>query len=154
MAVKAIPEGYHAVTPYLTVRGAARAIEFYQRAFGATERMRMPGPGGKLMHAEIQIGDSILMLSDENLEMGVKSPEELGGAPGSLFLYVDDVDAVVARAVKAGATLAMAPQDMFWGDRFGRVVDPFGHPWGIATHKEDLTPEEIGKRQAAATGKP
>ncbi len=150
MAVKPIPDGYHAVTPYLTVRGASRAMDFYRKAFGATELVRMPGPGGNIMHAEMRIGDSIVMLSDENLEVGNKSPEALCGAPGSLFLYVPDVDVVVKRAVDAGATLVMAPQDMFWGDRFGRVVDPFGHPWGIATHKEDLSPEEIERRQKAA----
>lgn len=146
MAVKTTPEGYHSMTPYLTVRGAARAIEFYKRAFGAKERMRMPGAEGKIGHAELQIGDSIIMLSDESPEMGSRSPETLGGSASSIFLYVENVDAIVARAVEAGAKVAMPVQDMFWGDRFGRVTDPFGHGWGIATHTEDLTPEEIAKR--------
>jgi PhnB protein len=146
MAVKPIPEGYHTVTPYLTIRGAARAIEFYQRAFGAEELMRMPGPEGKIMHAELQIGDSRLMLSDEFPEMGGKSPQALGGSPGFLFLYVKDVDAAFQRAVGAGAQAKVPPADMFWGDRFGRLVDPFGHEWGLATHREDLTPEEIARR--------
>ena len=146
MAVKPIPEGYHTLTPYLTIRGAGQAIDFYKRAFGARERMRMPAPDGKVMHAEIQIGDSILMVSDEFPEMGSKSPQTLGGSPGSIFLYVDDVDKTFQRAVDAGAQPRMAVADMFWGDRFGRLVDPFGHEWGIATHKEDLTPEEIARR--------
>jgi PhnB protein len=153
MAVRPIPEGYHTVTPYLTVRGAAKAIDFYERAFGAEERMCMRRPDGGVMHAEIRIGDSFVMLSDEVPEMGARGPESLGGASGSIYLFVEDVDAVVARAVAAGAKLAMPPQDMFWGDRFGRVTDPFGHGWAIATHKEDLTPEEIARRAAAAMGK-
>jgi len=152
MAVKPRPEGYHTATPYLTIRDAARAIDFYRQAFGATELMRMPGPGGKIMHAEIRIGDSIVMISDENLEMGAPSPESLGGTPGSIFLYVDDVDAVVARATQAGAKVKMPATDMFWGDRFGSVVDPFGHAWGVATHKEDLGPEEIVRRRDAQMG--
>ncbi|TMA79416.1 MAG: VOC family protein [Deltaproteobacteria bacterium] len=154
MPAKPIPPGYHAVTPYLTVRGAARAIDFYKRAFGATEQMRMPAADGeRLMHAEIRIGDSVVMLSDEFPEMGGgRSPESLGGAGGSLFLYVDDVDATFRQAVAAGGKALMPVQDMFWGDRFGRVADPFGHVWGIATHTEDLTPEEIGRRAAAERG--
>ena len=146
MAVKPIPDGWHSVTPSLTVRGAARAIEFYKQVFGATEMLRMPGPEGKIMHAELRIGDSVVMLNDEFPDMGTRSPEALGGSPASLFLYVEDVDTIFERAVKAGAQAAMPPQDMFWGDRFGRVVDPFGHGWAIATHKEDLTPEEIARR--------
>jgi PhnB protein len=146
MAAKPIPAGFHTVTPYLVVRGAAKAIDFYKRAFGAEERMRMPGPEGRVMHAEIQIGDSILMLSDEMPDMGSKSPQTLGGSPGSLFLYVQDVDRAFQRAVDAGAQVKMAVADMFWGDRFGQVVDPFGHEWGLATHKEDLTPQEIARR--------
>jgi PhnB protein len=146
MAVKPIPEGYHTLTPSLTIRGATDAIDFYKRAFGAVELMRMPGSGGKLMHAEIRIGDSVLMLSDEFPDMGGKSPQALGGSPVYLFVYVDDVDAVFKRAVDAGAQVRMPLADMFWGDRFGRVVDPFGHEWGLATHKEDLTPQEIAKR--------
>jgi PhnB protein len=152
MGVRPIPEGYHTVTPSLTIRDAARAIEFYRQAFGATELMRMPGPGGKIMHAEIRIGDSIVMLSDEFPDMASRSPESLGGTPGSLFLYVEDVDAVMARATKAGAKVTLPAQEMFWGDRFGHVVDPFGHAWGIATHKEDLTPDEIVRRRDAAMG--
>jgi PhnB protein len=144
---KPIPDGYHNVTPSLTVRGADRAIAFYRRAFGAEERMRLASTDGtKVMHAELQIGDSIVMLSDEYPEMGSRSPEALGGTPGSLFLYVDDVDRVFARAVEAGAVVQVPVQDMFWGDRFGAVADPFGHVWGIATHKEDLTPEQIRER--------
>lgn len=148
--VRAIPEGYHTVTPYLVVRDAARAIDFYKRAFGATEVMRMPGPGGKVMHAEIQIGDSRIMLGDENPQMGAKSPQALNGSPVSLFLYVEDVDAVYKQAVAAGAKQTMPPQDMFWGDRYGKLDDPFGHQWGVATHKEDVAPEEMTKRAAAA----
>jgi PhnB protein len=150
MAVKPVPDGYHSLTPYLTLRGGARAIEFYRRAFGAEELMRMPTPDGRIMHAEIRIGDSVVMLSDEAPEIGARAPQTLGGTAGSLFLYVTDVDAALARAVEAGATLKMPAQDMFWGDRYGRVTDPFGHDWQIATHKEDLTPEEIGRRRDAA----
>jgi uncharacterized glyoxalase superfamily protein PhnB len=133
--VKAIPDGYHTVTPYLAIRGAAEAIEFYQRAFGATETCRMPGPDGRLMHAEIRIGDSNVMLGDECPEMGALSPLSRGGATGGLCLYVPDVDASFGRAVGAGATVKMPPMDMFWGDRYCKVVDPFGHEWSLATHK-------------------
>lgn len=147
---KPIPEGYHTVTPYLTVRNADRAIDFYKRAFGAKELMRMPGPGGKsLMHAEIQIGDSVIFLADEFPDIGARSPESLGGASGYLFLYVQDVDAAFKRAVEAGATVRMPVADMFWGDRFGKLTDPFGHEWGVATRKEDLTPAQIKKRAQA-----
>ncbi len=156
--VKPIPDGYRTITPYITVRGAARAIDFYQRAFGAEEKERMPGPDGtSVMHAELTIGDSVLMLSDEFPQMGCRSPQTLGGSTGYLFLYVPDVDAAVKRAVDAGAKISMPVADMFWGDRFGKVSDPFGHEWGLATHKEDLTPDEISKRAAAAMaamGKP
>ncbi len=148
--VKAIPEGYHTVTPHLTVRGAAQAIEFYQRAFDAKEQMRMPGPDGtSVMHAELRIGDSIIFLNDEFPESGCRSPLSLGGIAGSLHLYVDDVDAAFRRAVAAGAQVRMPVVDMFWGDRYGKVVDPFGHEWGLGTHTEDLTPEEIRKRGEA-----
>ena len=148
--VKAIPEGYGSVTPHLVVRGAARAIEFYKRAFGAEEAMRMPSRDGqKVMHAELRIGDSLVFLNDEFPEMGARAPESLGGTPVTLHLYVQDADAVFARAVAAGARPLMPLQDMFWGDRYGKLADPFGHEWAIATHKEDLTPEEIGKRVAA-----
>jgi PhnB protein len=144
---KAIPDGYHTVTPYLMVRGADRAIEFYKRAFGAEELMRMSGPDGKsIMHAEIKIGDSRIFLSEEFPEMGCRSPESLGGTASSLHLYVEDVDAAFKRAVAAGAQVKMPVADMFWGDRFGKLIDLFGHEWGMATHKEDLTPEEIRER--------
>jgi PhnB protein len=147
MAVKPIPEGYHSATPYLTVRGAAKAIEFYKKAFGAEELMRMPGPEGRIAHAEVKIGDSIIMLTDEGPEnSSSRSPEALGGTTASVFLYVDDVDRVVSRAVDAGATVTTPLQDMFWGDRFGQLKDPFGHHWGVATHQEDLTPDEIARR--------
>ena len=146
---KPIPDGYHTATPYLTIRGADRAIDFYKRAFGATEIYRMPGPGGKVMHAEIKIGDSIIMLSEEFPEMDVRSPESLGGAGASILLYVEDCDRAFERAVSAGATSKMPPADMFWGDRFGKLTDPFGHVWSIATHKEDVAPEEMQKRHEA-----
>jgi PhnB protein len=152
--VKPIPQGYHTVTPYLTVKGAAQAIEFYKRAFGAQEVERMPGPDGKsVMHAELKLGDSIVMLSDEFPQAGTRSPQTLGGSTGYLFLYVPDVDAAFKRAVDAGAKGAMPPSDMFWGDRFAKVSDPFGHEWGLATHKEDLSPEEIRKRGQAEMAK-
>ncbi len=140
--VKPIPEGYHTVTPFLVLKDAHRAIEFYKRAFGAEERFRMPTPDGKVAHAELQIGDSVVMLS-EAIQEPVTS--------ASMYLYVPNVDAVCQRAVAAGAEAAMPPTDMFWGDRFGRVVDPFGVRWGIATHKEDLSPQEIGRRAAQAS---
>jgi PhnB protein len=148
--VKPVPEGYHTVTPYLVVKDGARAIEFYKNAFGAKELFRMPGPDGKIAHAELQIGDSRIMLGTESPQMGSKSPETLKGTPVGIFLYLDDVDAAFKRAVTAGAKEQQAPQDMFWGDRYGKVVDPFGHEWQLATHKEDLTPEEVGKRAKAA----
>ena len=155
---KPIPDGYRTITPYITVQGAAQALEFYKRAFGAEEKERMPGPDGKsVMHAELKIGDSIVMLSDEFPGMGCRSPRALGGSTGYLFLYVPDVDAAFKRAVDAGAKASMPIADMFWGDRFGKVTDPFGHEWGLATHKEDLSPDEIKKRGAAAMaamGKP
>jgi PhnB protein len=146
--VKPVPEGYHTVTPYLVVDGANAAIDFYRRAFGATERVRMPGPDGKLMHAEIQIGDSMVMLSDP--VMGGKSPKALGGNATSLMIYVPDVDALFKRAVDAGATVKQKPENQFWGDRFGTITDPFGHQWSLATHVEDVSPEEMGKRAQAA----
>src|SRR5262245_7499104 len=149
-AVKPTPAGYHSITAYLTVSDGARALDFYTRAFGAQVTRRMPGPSGKLMHAEFRIGDSVVMLSDEFPQGDTRSPQSLGGASGSLFLYVPDVDAAFKRAVDAGCQATMPPADMFWGDRFGRLVDPFGHHWAFATHKEDLTPAEIGKRAQAA----
>ena len=137
------------ITPYLTVKGANEAIEFYKKAFGATEVTRMPGPDGKIMHAEIKIGNSILMLAEENPEMGSVSPITLGGSANSTMFYTDDVDGVFKQAMAAGAKEVMAPTDMFWGDRMGNVTDPFGHQWAIATHKEDVPHEEMGKRMAA-----
>jgi PhnB protein len=150
MATKPIPEGYRSVTPTLAVDGAAEAIEFYKRAFGAKERMRMPGPDGKIAHAELEIGDSVVMLSDPFPQSTVKPPTELGGTSMGVFLYVDDVDAVVQRALDLGATVTMPVADMFWGDRFGSISDPFGHSWSIATHKEDVPPEEMAERAKEA----
>ena len=141
-----IPEGYSALTPYLAVEDAASAIEFYQRAFDAKERVRMPGPGGAIMHAELQIGDSVLMLSDPFPQASTTSPKQLGGTTVSLMFYVEDTDAVYRQAIDAGATSLMEPDDMFWGDRFGSVQDPFGHSWTIATHVEDVSPEEMQRR--------
>jgi PhnB protein len=149
MSVKAIPDGYHSLTPYLVCKGAAKAIDFYAKAFGAQETVRMPGPDGQIMHAEVKIGNSMLMLSDENKERGQLSPASIGGTATSIMLYADDVDAVFNRAVAAGAKAEMPPADMFWGDRMGNLVDPFGHKWAVATHKEDVSPEEMEKRMAA-----
>jgi uncharacterized glyoxalase superfamily protein PhnB len=146
MPAKPIPEGYHTISPALTIDGAVEAIGFYKRAFGAIERSRMPMPDGKIAHAELAIGDSVVMLNDPFPQSPVASPKELGGTAVSLFLYVEDVDSVVQDAIDAGATVTMPVEDQFWGDRFGTVMDPFGHHWGIATHKEDLTPDEIAER--------
>lgn len=146
-----IPQGYHSVTPYLFIKGAANAIDYYKKVFGATERMRMPGANGKVMHAELQIGDSIIMLADEHPEMGARSPQSIGGASSSLHLYVQDVDSIAQKAVEAGGQLVRPVKDQFYGDRSGTVVDPFGHIWSIATHIEDVAPEEIRKRMAQAT---
>jgi PhnB protein len=155
MPTKPIPEGYSTLTTYFTVDDAAKAIEYYKRAFGAEEQVRMHGPDGKIGHAELQIGDSKLMLSDPIPQAATKPPKEIGGTTASVFMYVDDVDAVVEKAVDAGATITMEVEDQFWGDRFGTITDPFGHVWSIATHVEDLTPEEIEERgkafMAAAT---
>ena len=148
--VKPIPDGYHTVTPYLIVKDAARAIEFYKNAFGGKELFRMQGPDGKIAHAELQIGDSRIMLGTESPQAGSRSPETLRGTPVGLFLYLEDVDAAFKRAVNAGAKEQQAPQDMFWGDRYAKVADPFGHEWQLATHKEDVTPEEVSKRAKAA----
>ena len=149
--VKPIPDGYRTVTPYISVTGAARAIDFYKRAFGAQEGERMTDPEGqRVMHAEIKIGDSHVMLSDEFPQGGLRSPQTLGGTTASIFLYVPDVDAAFKRAIDAGAKAIMAPTNMFWGDRFGKLLDPFGHEWAMATHVEDLSPEEVRKRGAAA----
>jgi len=145
---KPIPDGYHTVTPYLMVRRGAKAIEFYVRAFGAVERDRMQDPTGKIRHAEITIGNSCVMLADEHPEIGAVGPETIGGSAVSLHLYVDDVDAVVGRAVAAGGQLTRPVADQFYGDRVGGITDPFGHRWFIATRKEDLTPAEIHRRAA------
>lgn len=146
MAVKPIPDGFHTLTPYLICKGAGDAIAWYQKALGATEIYRMPGPDGWVMHAELQVGSSRLMLADENPERGTKSPKALGGTPVSTFIYTEDVDAAFNRAVGAGATVAVPLTDMFWGDRFAAVVDPYGHEWQMATHKEDVAPDEMMKR--------
>ena len=152
MKTKYIPDGYHTATPYLIVNGGARAIEFYKQAFGATEVMRMPAPGGKLGHAEIKIGDSKIMLADEFPEMDARGPQTIGGTPVSLMLYFEDCDAVTARAVASGAKVLRPVEDHFYGDRSGTILDPFGHKWTIATHKADLSAEELQKRAAALFG--
>jgi len=146
MAVKPIPDGYHSVTPYLAIAGAGAGIDWYKKVFGAKEIMRMPGPDGRVGHAEIQIGDSKIMLADEFPQMNCRSPKSIGGTPVHIHLYVEDVDAVFARAVAAGVKVLRPVADQFYGDRSGGFEDPFGHVWHVATHKEDLTPEEIAKR--------
>lgn len=152
MTVKPIPENYPGVTPYLCVKGGAEAIEFYSKAFGATERMRIAAPGGKVGHAELQIGSGMIMLADEHPDMDFRSPESLGGSPVVIHIYVTDVDAFCESAVNAGATVVRAVADQFYGDRSGQLRDPFGHVWSIATHTEDMTPEEMKKRAAALYG--
>jgi PhnB protein len=147
-ATRFIPEGFHSVTPYLIVRGAGGAIEFYKKVLNATELYRMPMPNGKIGHAEIRIGDSRLMLADEAPEVNARAPQSIGGTPVGLCVYVEDCDAVFNRAVSAGAKVERPLADQFYGDRSGTVVDPYGHKWTIATHKEDLTPEEIKERMA------
>jgi PhnB protein len=147
--VKSVPDGYHTVTPYLIVKGGAKALDFYARVFGAVEHERIQDPTGKVGHAEIAIGTSRLMLADEHPEIDALSPTTVGGTPVSLHLYVEDVDAVVARAVAAGATLIRPVADQFYGDRVGGIADPFGHRWFIATRKEDLSREELHRRAAA-----
>lgn len=149
MAVKPIPDGYHSVTPYLIIRGAARALDFYTRAFGATEVVRMDGPGGTIGHAEVKIGDSMVMLADESPMADGKSPDALGGTAVQLMIYVDDVDTVFPQALAAGATETRPLKDQFYGDRSGSLKDPFGHCWTIATHKEDVAPDEMERRMAA-----
>jgi len=151
--VKPIPENYHSVTPYLTVNDAARAIDFYKRAFGAKEVVRMDGPAGKIAHAELKIGDSMLMLSDEMPGAGCRAPQSVGGTTVSIFLYVEDVDSVYKQAVSAGAKGNAPPSDMFWGDRFGKLTDPFGHAWALATHIEDVAPAEMARRGKEAMAK-
>lgn len=149
-AVKPIPDGYHAVTPYLIVRGADRALAFYERAFGAKELFRMMRTDGRVGHAELQLGDSRVMLADEHPEIGARGPESIGGSPVTIMLYVADVDATVARAVEAGARVVRPVQDQFYGDRSGAVADPFGHVWFVATHVEDVAPDELERRARAA----
>ena len=150
MPVKPIPEGYHSITPYLIIRNAAEAIEFYKKAFGATELFRFPAPDGKIGHAEIKIGDSPIMIADEFADMGYNGPQSLGGSPVSIMLYVDDVDAVFKRAVEAGASVKEALQDKFYGDRMGTLTDPYGHRWHVATHMEDVSMDEMERRAKAA----
>ncbi|MBI1901851.1 MAG: VOC family protein [Planctomycetia bacterium] len=149
MAVKPIPDGYHTATPYLICQGAAQAIDYYKKGLGATEMFRFAAPDGKIGHAEIKIGDSVIMLADEYPDMGFKSPKALGGTPVSIMLYVDNVDARFNQAVAAGATVMRPVKDQFYGDRSGTLVDPFGHVWTIGTHKEDLSPDEMHKRAEA-----
>ncbi len=152
MAASPIPTGYHSITPYLIVRGAAEAIAFYEKAFGAKEILRLPGPGGKIAHAEIKIGDSPVMLADESPVMNFYAPPSPGATPVSIMLYVEDVDEVARRAVAAGATISRPVIDQFYGDRSGSFIDPFGHYWTIGTHKEDVSVEEMNKRMAAMFG--
>ena len=149
MAAKPIPQGYHSVTPYLIIDGAANAIEFYKKVFGASELFRFPAPGGRIGHAEIKIGDSPIMLADQHPERGNKGPQAHGGSPVSIMLYVEDVDSVFNRAVQSGARVREAVQDKFYGDRSGTLIDPFGHTWHIATHKEDVSMEEMERRAKA-----
>jgi PhnB protein len=151
MSVKPIPDGYHTVTPYLICKDAARALDFYAKALGAEELMRHPGPGGKVMHAEIKVGDSILMMADEFPEMGFKSPESLGGSSVSLMVYVKDVDTAFDRAVRAGGTVKRPLANQFYGDRSGTFADPFGHVWTLSTHVEDVSPEELQRRMESKT---
>jgi PhnB protein len=149
-----IPASYRRVTPCLTVQGAAKALEFYAAAFGASERMRTPGPGGTIVHAEIEIGDSVVIVADEFPQQGTQAPphDGLPGSPAFLFIYVEDVDAVIAQAVELGATLQRAAQDQFYGDRDGYIIDPFGHGWTVASHVEDVPPEEMMRRMAELFG--
>jgi PhnB protein len=153
MPTKPIPDGYHSVTPYLVMRDAARAIDFYTRALGATEIFRFDAPGGKIAHAEIRVGDSVIMLSDEMPDSGYRGPQSLGGSPVSLMVYVEDVDSQFKRAIDAGAKIKQPVTDQFYGDRSGTIEDPFGHVWTIATHKEDVSQDELIKRAAAAQKK-
>jgi PhnB protein len=148
--VKPIPDGYHNITPYLFVRGATSAIDFYKTVFGATETVRMPGPDGRIMHAEVKIGDSIVMLADENPSTGVMSPQTIGGYSVGLHVYVENVDAVVQKAVENGAKPLRPIKNQFYGDRSGSLLDPFGHMWSVATHVEDVSPDELHKRMKTA----
>jgi PhnB protein len=151
--VKPIPDGYHNLTPYLIVDGAAKAIDFYKKVFGATEKMRMPAPGGKVGHAELTLGDSMIMLADEHPEMDHRGPHAYKGAAVSLMVYVQDVDATVKTALASGAKVIRPVENQFYGDRMGTIEDPFGHQWYVATHVEDVAPEELAKRAAAAMAK-
>ena len=151
--VKPIPDGYHSMTPYLIVNGAAKAIEFYQKVFGAIELFRLGGPDGKIGHAELMINDSVLMLADEAPQMGALSPPTIGGSPVRILLYVENVDEVVPRAVAAGAKIVRPVEDQFYGDRAGGIEDPFGHYWHVATHKEDVSPDEMKRRAEALFSK-
>ena len=148
--VKPIPDEYPRVIPYLIVDGAAAAMDFYKSVFGATERMRMPGPDGRISHAELQLGESVIMLADENPEMGIHGPKTIGGTPVTLHVYVEDSDAAFKRALNAGATSLRPIENQFYGDRSGQFEDPFGHKWNVATHVEDVPPDEMEKRAAAA----
>ena len=150
--VKPIPEGYPQVTPYLCVDGASDAIQFYTTVFGATERVRLPGPDGTIGHAELQLGDSIIMLADESPDIGFRSPKAIGGSPVTISVYVEDVDGVFDRAVQAGAKALRPVEDQFYGDRSGQFEDPFGHRWSVATHVEDVPPDEMARRAAQAMG--
>jgi PhnB protein len=150
--VKPIPDGYPRVSPYLCVDGAAAAIEFYRDVLGGTERVRMPSPGDKIGHAELQIGDSLVMLSDEFPEMGMRAPKTIGGTPVTISLYVEDVDGVFDRAVKAGAKELRPVENQFYGDRTGQFEDPFGHRWSVATHVEDVSPDEMARRASEMMG--
>lgn len=149
-SVKPVPDGYHTATPYLVIAGAAKAIDFYAKAFGAKELFRMPGPGGIVTHAELQIGDTKLMLAEESSEMGTKSPMTLKGTPVGIFIYTADVDKLFKQAVAAGAKTVIPLADVPWGDRWGKLQDPFGHEWQLASRKEELTPEQVQKRMATA----
>ncbi|HUR55835.1 MAG TPA: VOC family protein [Gemmataceae bacterium] len=151
MPVKPIPDGYNSVTPYLVIKGAAEALEFYKSVFGATELMRFDGPNGTLAHAEIKIGNSPIMISDEWPDMGFRGPKSIGGSPVGIMIYVEDADAMFAKAVATGATATKPLQDQFYGDRSGSITDPWGHMWTIATHVEDVSPEEIERRMSAMT---
>ena len=150
MAVKPVPDGYQTVTAYLIVEDAAAAIDYYKKVFGATERVRMDTPDGKIGHAELDLGNSVVMLADASPQVSTRAPSEVGATTAGIFLYVEDVDAVVKGAVDAGATVLMEVADQFWGDRLGMVQDPFGHHWSVATHVEDVPPEEIEERARAA----
>jgi PhnB protein len=154
MPVQPVPEGYHTVTPYLAVDDAQEAIDFYERAFGAKERLRMAAPDGKVAHAELEIGDALVMLSDPFPQFSAKPPKELGGNSANVMLYVENVDELVQQAVDAGATVTAPVEDQFWGDRYGSVTDPFGHTWLVATHVEDVAPEEVAERAKTAFAQP